>query len=286
MKFSIENFFKRLRFKYQVIVLNEKTLEEAFHAHISQLTIITSVSLFAIISFALFSLLIFITPLKHMLPGFADVAVKGTVINTSLRADSINTQLEYNNQQILLIKNIIMGNLPNDSTLSPDSVSLDAWSDISVGISENEMSYIAAYEDENLYNVSSSNNENKNPDALIFAQPVRGTVTSSYAPNINEFGISLLCSPNSAVLAVQEGNIILTDFNTKTGYSVIIQHTRGYISIYHNIGRLLRKIGDKVVAGEAIGIVGDPNQEDSNPHIGFELWYNGSAINPEEYIIF
>jgi murein DD-endopeptidase MepM/ murein hydrolase activator NlpD len=38
-------------------------------------------------------------------------------------------------------------------------------------------------------------------------------------------------------------------------------------------------VGDHVAAGEVIGLIQDQT-------LGFELWKNGAAINPEEFIVF
>lgn len=39
-------------------------------------------------------------------------------------------------------------------------------------------------------------------------------------------------------------------------------------------------------AGDAISIIGGSGNLSSGPHLHFELWYNGIALNPEEYISF
>ena len=61
-------------------------------------------------------------------------------------------------------------------------------------------------------------------------------------------------------------------------YTIMVQH-ENYLSIYRNIGKVLKGIGDKVLAGESIAIVGELP-------LYFELWQNGQAINPEEVIAF
>jgi murein DD-endopeptidase MepM/ murein hydrolase activator NlpD len=49
---------------------------------------------------------------------------------------------------------------------------------------------------------------------------------------------------------------------------------------------LLKKAGDKVGVGEAIAIVGSSGELSTGPHLHLELWHNGDAINPSDYIIF
>ena len=49
---------------------------------------------------------------------------------------------------------------------------------------------------------------------------------------------------------------------------------------------LTKKTNDLVKAGDVIGIVGNSGEFSSGPHLHFELWQNGSPINPVEYIDF
>jgi len=53
----------------------------------------------------------------------------------------------------------------------------------------------------------------------------------------------------------------------------------------HN-SSLLRKQGDIVKAGEPIAIAGSTGVLSTGTHLHFELWYNGTAIDPKNYIAF
>ena len=47
-----------------------------------------------------------------------------------------------------------------------------------------------------------------------------------------------------------------------------------------------KKEGDKVRAGEAVAIIGETGEYSSGPHLHFEMWRNGVAINPEIFFSF
>jgi murein DD-endopeptidase MepM/ murein hydrolase activator NlpD len=49
---------------------------------------------------------------------------------------------------------------------------------------------------------------------------------------------------------------------------------------------LLKNKGDRVQAGEAIAIIGNTGELSTGPHLHFELWHHGTAIDPEQYIDF
>ena len=83
-----------------------------------------------------------------------------------------------------------------------------------------------------------------------------------------------------------DGVIIFAGFTIETGYVIYIQHENNLVSVYKHNSELLKNIGDKVKAGEAIAIIGNTGHLSYGPHLHFELWHNGRALNPELYIDF
>ena len=57
-------------------------------------------------------------------------------------------------------------------------------------------------------------------------------------------------------------------------------------SVYKHQSNIIKKTGDYVKAGEPIGVVGNTGENSNGPHLHFELWYNGFAINPQDYVVF
>ena len=80
--------------------------------------------------------------------------------------------------------------------------------------------------------------------------------------------------------------MILATWSSETGYTITVQHSNNLISVYKHNSVLLKKVGDYVKAGEAIAIIGNSGEQTTGPHLHFELWYNGSAINPQDYMVF
>ena len=48
----------------------------------------------------------------------------------------------------------------------------------------------------------------------------------------------------------------------------------------------MKKTGQYVKAGEVLAIIGNSGEQTTGTHLHFELWYNGKAIDPQDYIIF
>ena len=72
----------------------------------------------------------------------------------------------------------------------------------------------------------------------------------------------------------------------ETGYVIVIQHKNDYLSQYKHNSILLKKVGDFVLAGEHIAIIGNSGELSSGPHLHFELWHKGIPVNPKDYISF
>jgi murein DD-endopeptidase MepM/ murein hydrolase activator NlpD len=72
----------------------------------------------------------------------------------------------------------------------------------------------------------------------------------------------------------------------ESGYVIQIQHENNLVSVYKHNAELLKKIGSRVKAGEAIAIVGNSGELTTGPHLHFELWYNGTPVNPQDYVVF
>jgi murein DD-endopeptidase MepM/ murein hydrolase activator NlpD len=58
------------------------------------------------------------------------------------------------------------------------------------------------------------------------------------------------------------------------------------ISFYKHNSVLLKRIGETVLAGDVIAIIGNSGELSTGPHLHFELWHKGKAINPEHHILF
>ena len=71
-----------------------------------------------------------------------------------------------------------------------------------------------------------------------------------------------------------------------TGYVIAIQHKNNIISIYKHNSILLKKVGNFVKAGDVIAIIGNSGELSTGPHLHFELWHQGTPVNPEHFISF
>ena len=144
--------------------------------------------------------------------------------------------------------------------------------------------FVGAYDGDNL---SVLTDPGKVPtEGVFFYKPVNGVVTSHYETDVHHYGVDLAAAPKESVLATLDGTVSYTGFDPNHGNVIQIQHKNGFISVYKHNELLLKEVGDHVVAGEAIALVGNTGELSTGPHLHFELWYKGNPVNPEEYIAF
>lgn len=278
-------FIEKMRFKYRVSILNENTLEESWHVRLSRFSVFMFVSSFILVTFIVLTILIFNTPIAHYLPGYGDAGNRTEIIQESMRADSLVQQINLQKGYIDIVKGIITGKMKPDSIASLDSIAMKEKAQLMVEKSENEQEFVAKFEEDEKYNLSSIETK-PNENIYVFFRPTSGVISSSFNLAEQQFGIYLITSPNETVVSVLGGTVVYAAFTFDYGWVIEVQHENNYLSVYKNNTRLLRKVGDTVKAGESIALTGDASGKKTGTQFYFELWKQGKAVNPEDVIIF
>ncbi len=115
--------------------------------------------------------------------------------------------------------------------------------------------------------------------------PVQGLVTRDFNNKERHYAIDIATTEGTMVRCIGDGYVIFSDWTYEGGNTIAVQHTDGYISIYKHNQRLLKEVGDRVRVRESIAISGNSGEYSSGPHLHFELWNNGLAQNPSNYLI-
>ncbi len=121
---------------------------------------------------------------------------------------------------------------------------------------------------------------------IFLFNPLKGLITEKYNPKDKHFGVDIVAEKDAPIKSVNEGTVIMASWTDDTGYVMMIQHASKLISVYKHCSVLLKKAGDFVQTGEIIAIIGNTGALTSGPHLHFELWYEGTALNPEKMISF
>lgn len=278
-----KSFWVKWRFKYRLSILNENTLEETWHARLSRLSVFAWTALLFLMTFAIFTLLIYYTPLKRYLPGFEDAGVRELVTMEAMRVDSLQIILNQQEEYIDVLRAVMSGELQPDSVTSLDSLTIIQREKLALEKTEQEKAFCAEVEEQEQFNLSQVNIESTTPQ-YVFYRPVSGVILETFEPNIGRYGVTIMTSANEMVMATLPGRVVVAEFSMEHKWVVILQHEDNYISVYRGMNRLQVKRGDVLRTGEVIGRMGD--EDDTNRHMEFELWKKGVPVNPEDLMVY
>lgn len=195
----------------------------------------------------------------------------------------LTNQLENQENYIQNIKHILKGEIPVPN--SHDSVLKDI---ITVNIDTLESKQtksenaLAKKVKSDMFTVTT---KSEKMAITYFATPVVGVISQNFNKK-NHSGIDVVTKKNTAVKACLSGTVIYSGYSHKDGHILIIDHSNNFVSVYKHNKHALKKTGAKIRSGDPIAIVGNTGENSDGPHLHFELWYNQSPVNPEDYIKF
>lgn len=102
---------------------------------------------------------------------------------------------------------------------------------------------------------------------------------------MGHYGIDYALKEGSPVYASENGYVLFADFTVDYGNTIIIVHGRGFVTMYKHCKLLMRTEREKVVQGDIIALSGNTGRLTTGPHLHFEVWKDGSVVNPEKYLI-
>lgn len=117
--------------------------------------------------------------------------------------------------------------------------------------------------------------------------PVRGEVLGRFGAQRPEGGvwrgIVLRTAEDTNVHSVADGKVVYSSWLSGFGNLLIVDHGRGYLSIYGYNKANMKAVGDLVGAGEIIAKVGATGGQ-VEPGLYFELRQDGAPINPQLWL--
>lgn len=124
----------------------------------------------------------------------------------------------------------------------------------------------------------------KNIPSLI---PVSGVITQAMINDNSgdvrkHYGIDIAVPIGEPILASASGQIVFAGWTTEFGNLIVIYHNNEYFTYYGHNELILVNAYDKVERGDVIATSGNSGIS-SGPHLHFEIWKDGVAVDPLSY---
>ena len=280
------SLLERFKSKYRLSIYRGESYQEVLNLKLSRLNVITIIGAITIIFLVIVVSIIAYTPVRELIPGYPDEKTLRDIHMNYILLDSLAREIEKRDRYFTNLNQIISGKEPEnydnivDTTISYDNITFTKSSEDSM------LRSLIEQEDQFSLSIIDDNKQISSVSRVHFFPPIKGIVTNSFNSLNNHYGTDIVAAPNQVVKAVLDGTITMATWTLDLGWIIQIQHENDLLSVYAHNAELLKKSGEYVKAGEPIAIIGNSGELTTGPHLHFELWHNGTPLNPENFIFF
>ena len=265
--------------KYRFLIEDESHLRTITEISASPRSILLWVGVVVLLLFILAGGIIMVTPLRRLLPGYLNNSERVATEENLLRLDSL--QAAYLENQAFIdnfLRVADTGRQPTDSTAAAEQA-LQVAVDSLLPAGDRERKFLSAMEARERYNLSVL--APLDADGIMFS-PASPDGTFTADSRESQTGV-VIVPANSPVQAVADGNAVSVHYSVSdSGYEVILQHERGFLSSYSGVGKPLVAPGDAVTAGEAIAMTPAADRHGVR-RLYLRMWHDALPIVPYEY---
>jgi hypothetical protein len=278
-----------------VILLDEDGLDAPRRYRVRPGQILT---LAGFVSFALglfFLVTVVATPMRGLFPGLATTEMKEESLLNSLRLSALEDSLATQEAYMSHLRNLLMGRVEPGGAApaleNPDTGGLIArdGDPASADWEDHQQPATALgslpLEEGLVLPAAAGSQAGFNAPRFPVLPPVDGLTTRGFDPRIGHYALDIAVTEGSVVRSISSGYVVLADWTHDGGYTIAVQHSGGYLSVYKHNQRLLKRAGDRIASREPIAISGNTGEITSGPHVHFELWRDGLAQDPVAYLL-
>ena len=279
-----------IRHKHRFVVMDTDTFKEKFSFQLSGINLFVTVGITIIVLILLTTILIAFTPMREWIPGYTDnKAVEQTYANAKM-LDSLQTQLDNQEWMVATMQAVLRGETIGQTPTTDSSTTLQ---DLTVEYRRSREDSLLRAEverEDNRYQVKAASStatlatDGQPTITHLFFTPLKGKVLVAFSEG--HPGVDVGSEASRAICAAYSGTVVFAGFTAEHGQVLAVQHPGNVVTVYQNCGSLLKRQGDVVRVGEPVAYVGSGGRSELGPYLHFELWVNGTAVNPEEYISF
>jgi len=289
-----KRFKEKSKDEYQLVIRDIKSYQEVATYSLTPFNIYVAVATAVFLVAVGVFLLVAYTPLRQYIPGYGDIVQRREMNDMEVIIDDMGKQLEEQSLYIETLNRNIHGEFYTEADVKEGRTGKDTTEARPAPLSEAEIRLRREMALERVGQNSRSGGglapspgSSDIPLAQVFlVAPVTGEISAGFKPAEDHMGVDILAPQNTPIKSVRDGVVFMSEFTNSNGNVVGVQHDNNLITFYKHNSQLLKKVGDRVKAGEVIAIIGNTGTLTSGPHLHFELWHKGAVIDPVEYLRF
>ena len=269
------------RQKFRLILQEEGTFAERWAMRVQPGQIRALAALSVVLVAAITYALIALTPLREVaIPGYLSTETRAMQEQAMRTADSLSRALDLQGRYLQNLRAVLMGELPAGAldAMTPIAPQNTEAPTLSPQNGEALQDLRSRVEEEDAFAIGSPGSLD---ESGLWIPPVEGRVSAAWDPGVDHWGVDIVAPENSPVKAVGDGTVVFAGFTAGGGHTVLVQHPGDRVSVYMHNSRLEVASGDRVRQGEMVAVIGNSGDHSSGPHLHFEWWESGTAIDPQ-----
>lgn len=284
----IQQFWNNLTKKRQLSMRSRETDKSYWKINISPLALVAVVIVLFVVIATAIALLFAYTSVLDILPGYRTKSerMSDDLMTNIMRIDQMERNMSDSLKYNEVVTTILSGNTPTlHSTVMTDTIRYDKSTIMPTRADSLLRRALESTDGE----YSLSNTKPLKTEAAMFSAPMRGSVTRNFDAPESSYDMAIMnLGGDDSVLAIENGTILSVQRGADGKSVITMQHAGGYVSVYKQLGEALVRKGQHVTSGVVIGRLADPDEQttEQTMELGFELWRDGTAVDPERYILF
>ncbi len=266
--------------KYRITIEDESHLTEVASGSFTRPALVGIGILILVVSIVLSGMLVVLTPLRTLLPGYLKESQRSATEEGLLRLDSLMQAYETNKAYIdNYLRVTDTERQPGDSAaVVPTRQELT--SDSLMTATNEERRFVSQMEERERFNISVL--APLAADAILFS-PVTNDGIFTTESRESEVGV-VVVPPDESIRCAADGSVVALYHSTaEAGHVIVVQHNGGFITAYGGVGTPLVGIGDNVYSGQVIALSPSPDKHGARK-FSVRMWHNGLSIVPYQYL--
>ena len=293
----LQEFFRRGRGISTFVVIREGTGKPARQYRIVPRRLLLVLLGSMLVLFAFLAALLLLSPLNRLLPEYGSSEIHQSARLNALRITALQDSLAAQEEYMTRLRQVFLGQIDPDTegpvasetSLPREDYAAPASGELSSNWTDHQQPAITIdlLTENNDIPARTANTGHVRFPSIVWPTltPVDGFVTRGFNASTGHYGIDIAVEEGTDIRSIGDGYVVMADWTQEGGFTIAIQHSDGYLSVYKHNRHLYKRIGDRVQARDNIAVSGNSGEFTTGPHLHFELWHNGLAQDPRAYLV-